>query len=395
MAKATTARFAEFVFEVEWVASSGVYTRICGMTDVQFTRAANVDSTEVPDCDDESKPYEIEKEVRSLELTVSGSGVWARESHEAILDWFYSGRSKLARIGHLAAGSGDTIYEGGPCLLTSVNNARTKGQKVTAALEFAFSGFDASAFSGSTLAPWDGGSPVPDFAALPNSISVAGTVEKDEAIFKYGAASFKAAGLGYMTIPDASSRLIFSDDDFTIEMWVRSTDEEPISICGLYSQWGGSGNKSQTFLFDQGTSRFTWYGSIDGSAETWVAYWDLGDDMPGTSVSEFFALGWHHVAAQRRAGVVTVYVDGVAGSVTASIGSSAIFEGSSQAQLIGARYSVDLVPRQPWKGNIDEVRVSIGRARYTGDFTPRSKAFPRSIQGDPYFSTVKLLCDFE
>lgn len=395
MAKATTAGFADFVFEVEWVPASGIFTRICGMTDVQFTRAANVDSTEVPDCDDESKPYEVEKEVRSIELSVSASGVWARESHNAILDWFYSGRSKNARIGQLAAGSGDTIYEGGPCLLVNVTNQRTKGQKVTAGLEFGFSGYDDTGSGVPVLDPWTGGSLVPDFATFPNPISVAGTVVKDASIFKYGAASFKAAGLGYMTIPDASSRLIYTNEDFTIETWVYSTGAGTIPTCGIYSQWGGAGQKSQRLEFNQAASRFEWTGSADGTAESWLAYWDLGDDLPGVSIADFFAQGWHHVAAQRRAGVVTVYVDGVGGAATAAIGSSAIFEGVSHPILIAARHTVDTVPRNPWEGNLDEVRVSIGRARYTGNFTPRSKAFVHSLQGDPYFATVKLLCDFE
>lgn len=139
MTKATTAAFAEFVLEVE-TSTPGTYARICGLTDVTFSRSANTDTAEVPDCDDESLPYSLEKEVRSVEFSASASGVWAQESHEMILDWFYSGATKNARIGHLNAGVGDTEYEGGPALLTKVDNQRTKGQKVTASLEFTFSG---------------------------------------------------------------------------------------------------------------------------------------------------------------------------------------------------------------------------------------------------------------
>lgn len=140
MAKATTARFADFVLEVETAPASGTYARVCGLTDVQFTRTANTDTAEVPDCDDETLPYSLEKEVRSTEFSVSSSGVWAQESHQMLLDWFYSGASKKARIGHLAADIGDTEYEGGDCLLTNLSNQRTKGQKVTASLELTFSG---------------------------------------------------------------------------------------------------------------------------------------------------------------------------------------------------------------------------------------------------------------
>lgn len=391
MTKATTARFADFVLEVEWVASSGTYARVCGLTDVQFNRTANVDSTEVPDCDDESKPYIVEKEVRSIELSVSASGVWARESHEQILDWFYGASTKLARIGHLAAGSGDTQYEGGPCLLTAVNNSRSKGQKVTASLEFAFAGYDGTAFEEAAFAPWDGGSPVPDFALRTNALTVSGSVSKDTTNKRFGAASFLGAG-GWINVPDSDPGLSFTDEDFTVEMWVRAPSEPVIG--GLFSKWGGSGDRSQRLQYDPTTNQFIWVGSSDGIATDWTAAFDL-DTTGALDPAAFWDGSFRHVAVNRRAGVVTVYVEGVAGATTAAIGSGTIYEIPTTPIVIGARHNTDTTPRNGFEGNIDEVRVSIGRARYTGAFTPRTKAFPHSTQGDPYFSTVKLLADFE
>jgi len=140
MATAVTEKYEEMILEVEFVASSGVYTPICGLIDVTINRTANVDTTEIPDCDDESLPLSIERQVRSIEVTVSGTGVWARSSQSLLKEWFYSSATKNARLRDTAAASGDVEIESGPALLTSLSNSRTKGQKVTAEIEIQFDG---------------------------------------------------------------------------------------------------------------------------------------------------------------------------------------------------------------------------------------------------------------
>ena len=142
MAKAVTEKYEEMILDVEVdpVGSPGVYTPLCGMTDVTITRTANVDETEVPDCDNESLPVSVEVAVRSITVTVSATGVWARSSNAAMLDWFYSGATKSIRVRNTAAAVGDPETESGPALLTSTVDARTKGQKVTREIEIRFDG---------------------------------------------------------------------------------------------------------------------------------------------------------------------------------------------------------------------------------------------------------------
>jgi predicted secreted protein len=140
MTRATTANFADMVLEVEFVASSGTYSRVCGLTSRGLDRKANTSSSEVPDCDDETLPSAIEKDIQSYEFTVSGSGVWSSQSHESMLDWFYSGARKNIRIHHVNAEVGDTEYEGGPALLTSLSNQAQRGNKVTADIAIEFDG---------------------------------------------------------------------------------------------------------------------------------------------------------------------------------------------------------------------------------------------------------------
>ena len=139
MAKPITQRFDQRGLEVS--EDGTTWRKLCGMVGVTITRSTNMDTSEVPqDCDDESLPMDIAREPRSQEVTVSATGVWAQQSHEEVLDWWYGAESKQVRIGNLNAASGDTEYEKGPCFLTNVTNQRTKGQRVTSNIELAFDG---------------------------------------------------------------------------------------------------------------------------------------------------------------------------------------------------------------------------------------------------------------
>ena len=144
MALATTFKYEELILEVEFVASSGTYTPICGLIDVTVNRTANVDEAEIPDCDDESLPLSIEKQVRSIDVSVSGTGISSLEAQDKLKDWFYSSATKNARIRNSNVqsngSSGDTYIESGPALLTSLTEGRTKGQKVSTEIEMTFDG---------------------------------------------------------------------------------------------------------------------------------------------------------------------------------------------------------------------------------------------------------------
>lgn len=140
MAVATTQEFEELVLEVGNESSPESWSKLCGLIDVTITRTSNLDTAEVPDCADESLPLSLEKSVRSIEISISATGVWASESWETFADWFYLSQRKHIRIGNTAAASGDTQYETGYAYLSNLTNARTKGQKVSAQIEIMFDG---------------------------------------------------------------------------------------------------------------------------------------------------------------------------------------------------------------------------------------------------------------
>lgn len=138
MAIATTEKFEELVLETS--EDGTTWTRPCGLIDVTVTRSATTDSVEIPDCADESLPLSVEKSVRSIEVSVSGTGVWAQESAGLMMDWFYSSATKQVRIGNLNAAVGATEFEMGNAYLTDLSNSRTKGQKVSATIAIEFDG---------------------------------------------------------------------------------------------------------------------------------------------------------------------------------------------------------------------------------------------------------------
>lgn len=144
MAIAATADFDELVIEVEFTASSGTYAKVCGMVDFTITRTNNTDTSEVPDCADESLPHYQVASVRSQNMSVSGTGVWALANHADMHDWWKGATTKNVRITNAyvtANGSaGDPEVETIPMILASLNNARTKGSVVTAEIELTQNG---------------------------------------------------------------------------------------------------------------------------------------------------------------------------------------------------------------------------------------------------------------
>jgi hypothetical protein len=173
-----------------------------------------------------------------------------------------------------------------------------------------------------------------------------GVVTITTAQSKFGGASGEFAG--DLRTP-TSSDFTF-DGDFTIELWVRRT-----GATQEYDTLVSASNESQLMIRAGGTELGS-AGFFFGGYASWFA--------------KGFALTlntWQHVAMVRSGSTVTAYVDGVSiGTTTSSATITCdylIFGDSS----VSGRF---------FKGQIDEVRVTNGKAHYTSAFTPPSAAFP-------------------
>ena len=144
MAKPVTQKYDQLAIELELTPST--WTVICGMKGASISRTKNVDSDEVPgDCDDETVAWDVEKSVRSMEVTIDGRAVWSTAAHEDIMDWFYGegGQKEInCRIRNKTIETldvtGETYIEEGPALLTSLSNEKEKGKNITADLTIEF-----------------------------------------------------------------------------------------------------------------------------------------------------------------------------------------------------------------------------------------------------------------
>ena len=76
---------------------------------------------------------------------------------------------------------------------------------------------------------------------------------------------------------------------------------------------------------------------------------------------------WHHVAVTRTNGSLSIYVDGTVRTTTTQTGTCSV----SNSLYVGFNYR----DGQYFSGYLDDIRITKGVARYTGNFIPPKVAF--------------------
>lgn len=139
MATATTGTFAQFKILIgDGATPTEAFAPICGLTSRGLNGSADVVTSEVPDCADEDLPSWQEKDVKSISMSLSGSGMWSQESHGILMDWFLSAAKKNIKVQYANANSGDPEFLAGPAVLTQLNNAAEKGGRISADITIEF-----------------------------------------------------------------------------------------------------------------------------------------------------------------------------------------------------------------------------------------------------------------
>jgi len=180
-----------------------------------------------------------------------------------------------------------------------------------------------------------------------------GNAQIDTAESKFGGTSGKFDGTGDGIDTPDNSDFDFGSGDFTIDMWVN------------FASGGGGG-----YLFAKtaaGAVQDSYEALVTGS-KIYFYYSTDGSILNAGAISNTinpFGGPWYHFAFVRYGSNWTWYIDGQqSGSNPAA---ATLFASTS-------RFSVGFTNRSiaytPWNGWIDEVRVSKGIARYTGNFTP-------------------------
>ena len=166
-----------------------------------------------------------------------------------------------------------------------------------------------------------------------------------------GSAYFDGSG-DYLTVAN-NSGLQFSNGNFTIELWIYSTN-----LTGVHqfinTNIGGVSVDLSYAIITNGTA-CTYYLSSTGTT------WNLSS---GVSVGTVTANVWTHLALVRNGTTVTPYLNGVAGTST-SVGTNALYNFASSLN-IGAGGT------DYFAGYISNLRIVKGTAVYTANFTPPS-----------------------
>jgi predicted secreted protein len=124
MAQASTHKFSEFLILVGDGESPEEFDDPCGLTSRGFQRTANMNDTNIPDCDDPDAPTWLGRDVISYQATLSGAGVVASESKALWEEWWQSGASRNIRIE-----LGDDAWEGA-FKIAEFNITGERGQRV-------------------------------------------------------------------------------------------------------------------------------------------------------------------------------------------------------------------------------------------------------------------------
>lgn len=139
--------------------------------------------------------------------------------------------------------------------------------------------------------------------------------------------------------------------DFTIEMWVKPAQAQSASKALLSENV----NPPQiNLLWNSGTPGFQF------NFKTTVASLSCGN-APFTIVAGV----WTHLAVVLSGTAVTLYVNGVAQTGVASTAGNPLI--APTAALV---FGSSAGSGQNWQGEIDDVRITKGLARYTSNFTP-------------------------
>lgn len=199
---------------------------------------------------------------------------------------------------------------------------------------------------------------ITDDGVLLSNWTAVGNAKISTAQSKFGGSSVYLDGTGdYITATADASNFAFGTGDFTIEMWLRPST---VAIAG------------GIFLFDaRPASTNGWYPAIFLDATGKPGLW-LNSATRIASASALTIDAWQHLALCRESGTTRMFIDGI--QVGSSYSDSTALLCASGRPFVGA--SSHTVSVYPYIGWMDEIRISKGIARYTGNFTPPAAPHP-------------------
>lgn len=187
-------------------------------------------------------------------------------------------------------------------------------------------------------------------------VTLAGGMTRSATQSKFGGYSAYFDGTDdYLALPEAN--FTFGTGDFTIDFFVYV-----------------DGSVNQRFLVDFRPANTNGaYPSLSMTTTNVLKFWHSATvRITGAKV---IADGWHHVELSRASGVTKLFVDG-AQDGSSYTDATTYGCGASRPRIGSGGYST---PESPFKGHIEDLRITKGVARHTANFTVPTEAFPNRL----------------
>ena len=215
----------------------------------------------------------------------------------------------------------------------------------------------------SLLLPFDGSDAATSTSDLSNrnaTVAFAGTAQLSTGQSKFGGSSLLLDGNSdYLTISDSYWASAINSGDFTIECWVRYT-----SLSGNQELIGNRGDSG-------GNSSNGWAIRKKGTTNSFILYWYEGGQFnylnhTQGSQTAISTDTWYHVAVTRSGNTWKLFLNGTAEDTVTDSGTIA---SSNENRLFIGHFDGLYT-----SGYIDDLRITVGQARYTSNFTAPTTA---------------------
>jgi hypothetical protein len=188
-----------------------------------------------------------------------------------------------------------------------------------------------------------------------NVLETVGNAQISTTQSKFGGSSMYFDGTGDWLVAPANQNAAFGTGDFTVEAWVYVTTFT--TTTGFQAIFSNRNLNSTQTSFDFGIR----------NSDRYLYFYNRNTDTSTFSTSGLSGVNtWIHVAIARIGSTITFYINGSsAGTVSVSTNSF----GTSNVIYVGANFNTT---PDTFNGYIDDLRITKGFARYTGNFTPQT-----------------------
>ena len=214
----------------------------------------------------------------------------------------------------------------------------------------------------SLLLPFDGSDAATSTSDLSNrnaTVTFAGTAQLSTGQSKFGGSSLLLDGNSdYLTISDSYWASAINSGDWTVEFWVRfaalGSNEELVGNRG-----NTGGNSSNGWALRKTTSNNI------------ILYWYEGGEFNYLNNSQgsqtaLSADTWYHIAVTRSGNAWRLFLNGTQEDTVTDSGT---IVSSNENRLFIGNFGVNYL-----NGYMDDLRITVGQARYTSNFTAPTTA---------------------